>query len=313
MLQNLEYPSHDGRTTIHAVLWRDEANESPRGIVQLVHGMAEYIERYDEFARYLVDAGYVVCGHDHIGHGQSVVSKEDWGVLPLDGGADILIEDVHELRLAVQPCFPPETPYFIFGHSMGSFVVRNYVAKHGEGLAGAIICGTGHVDAKTAAGGRTLARVLSKLRGPRYVSTMMHNMSVGAYSKAIKNAATPVDWLSHNADNVKRYLEDEACGFLFSVSGNAALMDLLVRLADGTWAQRTPKELPLLFIAGSEDPVGDNGAGVQTAYEHTTAAGMPHTQIVLYDNMRHEILNEDDRERVFADIATWLESVLTQA
>jgi len=132
-------------------------------------------------------------------------------------------------------------------------------------------------------------------------------MGVGAYAKSVPDARTQVDWLSRNEDNVERYLADEACGFMFTCGGYAALMDLTARLADGTWAQLVDRKLPILFVAGTEDPVGDMGKGVQIACGHTLAANMPNTRLKLYEGMRHEILNEDDREQVYADIIAWLE------
>lgn len=306
-VEELAFPSRDGATEIHALLWRDGAPREPRGIVQVVHGMAEHIGRYDAFARYLAQRGYAVCGHDHIGHGASVASKEDWGHIPLSAGADALVEDAHELRCCVQPCFDRATPYFLFGHSMGSFVVRNCIAEHGEGLAGAIICGTGHVPGAMARGGNLLARAIARMRGERHVSPLLGKLTVGAYADAVENPRTPLDWLSYDEANVDRYIEDEACGFPFTAAANAALTDLTLRLADGTWAQRVPHDLPLLFVSGAEDPVGDNGAGVRAAHAHTVDAGMADTQVKLYEGMRHEILNEADGEQVMQDILEWME------
>ncbi len=142
--QRLGYASHDGASRIHALLWQpDKRTAVPRGIVQIVHGMAEHIDRYEPFARYLVSQGFVVCANDHVGHGKSVKDESDLGHIPLDAGADALIEDVHELRRLTASRYAGTVPYVLFGHSMGSFIARAYMTRHGEGVAAAILCGTG--------------------------------------------------------------------------------------------------------------------------------------------------------------------------
>ena len=177
-----EFPSWDGKSSIHGILWKPTGE--PRGVVQLVHGMAEHIEHYDPFARFLAEHGFVVCGHDHIGHGHSVSSKEELGHMPVENGADVLVEDVDTLRKAVSEAYP-DLPYFIFGHSMGSFTLRVYLTRHGEGLAGAIICGTGHKPPLLSLTGNALAQLGAKVRGQKSKSDLIHSMADGAFSKAI--------------------------------------------------------------------------------------------------------------------------------
>lgn len=167
----LGFMSHDGSTSVRALLWQpDKVTVAPRGIVQIVHGMAEHIERYAEFAQFLVGEGFVVCANDHVGHGESAAAQEDLGHIALDAGAQALVEDVHELRRMVQARFSSATPYVIFGHSMGSFVVRTYLTQHGEGLAAAILCGTGQQPLLLSKAGNVLAHILASLKGERYRS-----------------------------------------------------------------------------------------------------------------------------------------------
>lgn len=280
--------------------------QAPRAVVQLVHGMAEHIGRYDQFAAFLAEAGFAVCGHDHIGHGASASSPADWGCLPPKTGADVMVEDVHRMRQLAATRFPG-VPHVIFGHSMGSFVVRSYAARHGAELAGAVVCGTGNQALLLSKSGNALANLLCALCGSRFVSGLLHNMAVGAYGKAVKNARTPDDWICTDPAVVDAYAADPACGYRFSAGGYAALTSLTAEVVTEACAARIPKDLPMLFIAGAEDPVGDFGRGVEAAADLVKRAGVADVTTVIYEGMRHEVLNERGRERVWADVAEWVE------
>jgi alpha-beta hydrolase superfamily lysophospholipase len=306
---DISFDSADGNSRIRGYLWWDEnpleAEVKPRGVVLLLHGMCEHIERYDEFARDLARHGYLACGHNQIGHGSST-TPERLGCLPVDG-REALLADVHELRRLVVERVGENVPLFVFGHSMGSFTTRSYISRHGDGLAGAVICGTGFVPVAKSRAGRTLARLISRLRGEDYKSKLLHSMADGSYSKAVENARTEFDWLSHNEENVERYIADEACGFMFSAGGYATLTDLTAEVCTLECAQRVPHQLPLLFIAGAEDPVGDMGEGVAKAADLARQAGSTDVTCKIYHGMRHEILNERDRRLVFGDVLSWLD------
>lgn len=309
----IEFDSEDGRTRIRGFVWWDEnpfrarRPLRPRGMVQLVHGMAEHIERYDEFARSLVGAGYLVCGHDQLGHGRSC-APERHGCLPTHGGKDILVGDVERLRQLVVGLCAPATPLFVFGHSMGSFVVRVYLSLYGDRVGGGIICGTGTVPAATSRVGGALARLVARVCGADHRSSLLHSLAEGAYGRAIEGARTDYDWLSHNRENVQRYLADDACGFAFGAGGYATLADLTAEACSLECAQRVPHALPLLYISGSEDVVGACGKGVQAAAGLARQAGSTDVVCTIYAGMRHEILNEDDRGIVYGDIRNWLDA-----
>ena len=306
--------SSDKVSRLHGYIWWPEDGTVPRAAVQLVHGMAEYIGRYDDFARYLNSKGFVVYGHDHIGHGESVTSKDDWGNLPVETGKDIMIEDVHRVRTEalarINGAYNRQLPLFLFGHSMGSFVVRAYLARHAYGLSGAIICGTGFMPPRTSAIANTLARAIARTRGGDYHSKLLHKLGVGSYAQEIDDAETDLDWLSHNRDNVARYIADEQCGFMFSAGGYAALTDLTREVCMPECVASYPKDLPLLYIAGTEDPVGECGEGVSRAADLAHAAGVTDVRCRLYAGMRHEILNERGRQVVYDDIVSWMEGYL---
>ena len=314
--EEFTFPSSDGMSSIHACWWLPSAAASedgaacPRAVVQLIHGMAEHIARYDHFAAFLANQGFAVCGHDHIGHGRSVADAEDLGCLPAKQGSGVMVADAQALRLLAAERFP-QLPHFVFGHSMGSFVARSLVSKHGEGLAGAIICGTGNQALALSQAGNALANLLCSLKGPRSASSLIHNMAVGAYAKAIPNAKTSNDWLSHDEAQVAAYAKDPLCGYMFSVSGYAALTSLTAEVVKPACAAGVPKDLPLLYIAGEEDPVGDCGKGVRAAVDLVRAAGVREVELILYAGMRHEILNEFDKEKVYADVLGWLEGRLS--
>jgi len=303
--EHVSFLSANGKTTINGVIWWPSVE--PKAVVQLVHGMAEHIMRYESFARYLNSRGFVVCGHDHLGHGKSVSDASKLGHLPIKNGARTLVRDVGHMREVMYRRVDPGLPYFLFGHSMGSFVVRAYIASCGQGLAGCIICGTGHIPYATSMAGNALAHAIARIRGEGYISKLLGDLSVGSYAKALKNPLTPLDWLSHARGNINAYVSDELCGFPFSAGGNATLTALTKEVCSRKCFRRVPRDLPLLYVAGDGDPVGAMGKGVRMAARMAQEAGISDVTCTIYDHMRHEILNETDHMRVFDDIATWME------
>lgn len=303
----VSFPSTDTATTIRGYIWHDEGCATPRGIVQIAHGMAEHIERYDDFARFLAGKGFIVGGYDHLAHGNSISDDVSWGGLDPREGANHLIEDVHRMRSLMLARTPAGLPYFVFGHSMGSYVMRDYIARHGEGLAGAVLCGTGYVAPGTSAAGNMLARAIAALRGKDYKSKLLDHLVVDSFNKAVENAQTTADWISTNKDNVAAYLADEKSGFSFGAGGYATLTALTREACAPATFRSIPHGLPLLFIAGAEDPVGSMGEGVRKVAQMAREAGVRDVEVKIYDGMRHEILNETEHMRVYDDVVTWLD------
>lgn len=317
----LRYPSADGANCIRALVWEPDvvaAGAPPRAVVQLVHGMAEHVERYERFAGVLCAAGYAVCAEDHIGHGGSVAAPDGLGHIPLNGGVDMLLEDMHTLRKLVVARYgsaatvdqpnSSSVAYVLFGHSLGSFMVRVYLARWGEGVSAAVVCGTGQQPRWLVRAGNALCHVLACVHGERYRSALVDSLAVGAYGRAIKHARTPQDWLSYDGAVVDAYRADPRCGFMFTVGGYAAITALASASQDVALASAIPRDVPLLFIAGADDPVGDCGAGVHRAVAQYRKLGMAQVDEIIYDGMRHEILNEPDHERVERDVLAWLEA-----
>lgn len=299
--------SADGKSWLRIMLWLPDPVYSRRGVVQLVHGMAEHIERYDSFARFLAGLGYVVFGHDHIGHGKSVSSTDELGCMPLEGGKDILVADVLRAREAAFEAARENgsLPLFLFGHSMGSFVVRACISRNPKGLAGAVLCGTGNQPRALSLAGRTLSRVIGAIRGETYRSRLVDSLVIGAFSSAIEDARTDSDWISTDPAVVDAYLADPLSGQAFSVGAYATLTDLTAEVVTKKSAAAVPKGLPLLFVAGAEDPVGSCGKDVEAAADLYRGQGVQDVRVVIYPNMRHEILNEPRRADVYNDVEQW--------
>ena len=302
--QDFYFDSRDREHKIHAVRWIPE-EQKPVCIVQIVHGMAEYIDRYDEFASYLAEKGILVVGDDHLGHGKSAGQGQPYGYFCKEDAPTVLVRDEHRLKKMTQEQYP-NVPYIILGHSMGSFITRNYLLRYGSGIDGVVIVGTGMQSRATLLSARMLAGLQRVFCGPKHVSGLLNVAAFGAYNKRIRDPRTHFDWLSRNEENVKRYIEDPLCGFTFTVNGFQTPFQLIWNLHDQKMLQEMPKRLPVLFVSGSEDPVGNYGQGVKQVCQSFRSLGMENVQIKLYPEDRHEILNEVDRQDVYADIYRWI-------
>lgn len=309
----LGFTSHDGKTQIKALLWTPESvTTSPKGIIQITHGMEEHIGRYTEFANYLAQKGFVVCAQDMLGHGLSVTEADKLSCIPSDGGAGILIEDAHELYKMVASRYARQTPYFMFGHSMGSYIMRAYTTRYGEDLAGVVLSGAGQQSKFLSLLGNRFAGMLARSKGEDYRSPFLESMSMGAFTKGVKNPRTQYDWLCTDETVVDGFIADPLCGIPFSVGAYAALTEITGEVVSQSSAALVPKTLPILFVAGVLDPVGDQGAGVEKAADHLRSAGVERVEVKLYEGMRHEVINEPNKKEVYADILSWIEGVIIQ-
>lgn len=303
------YDSRDGKSKLHAVRYTPDEGADIRCVVQIVHGMAEYFERYEEFAEFLTDRGCVVTGEDHMGHGQSVGKGGKYGYFCDQDPATVLVRDVHRLKKATQALYP-EVPYIIMGHSMGSFITRNYMFRYGTGIRAAVIMGTGMQPAALLAASKVLGHIQKFFLGPKHVSRLMDRLAFGSYNKQIGNPATPFAWLSRDGERVERYMADPLCGFVFTVNGFLTLFELISRLGKKENLERVPATLPVFMLSGDADPVGDYGKGVRKAYESLRDAGVENITLKLYEGGRHELLNETNRDEVMSDIYQWIEETV---
>lgn len=295
------FASRDGEHKLHAVKWLPETGK-PICILQIIHGMTEHIGRYEDFARFMAGKGVLVVGDDHLGHGLSVKDGELYGYFCKDDPATVLVRDEHRLKKMMQEQYPG-VPYIILGHSMGSFILRNYLTRYGNGIDGAVIMGTGMQPRHAVRFGWLQASFLSAVLGDKYVCKGMDKALFGVYN--LKFQSGPGDsghWVSVNPENVKAFQSDPLCDFVFTANGFQTLMRLILNLYDERKLAQMPKDLPILFVSGQQDPVGDFGKGVEKVFHFFEALGMEHVQLKLYPGDRHEILNEADRQEVYGDI-----------
>lgn len=303
-MEHIYYPSKDGRNTIHACIWRPEGQIM--GVLQIIHGMAEYAERYAPFAEFLNGAGYLVCANDHIGHGGSAASGEDLGYFTDGQSNGVLLGDIRQLHLTVKEQ-AGDVPHFMMGHSMGSFFCRKYITLYGGELSGAIIMGTGFQPAIATGAGKLFCRVIAAFRGWRYRSEFLNGLAFGAYNKKCEENRTEFDWLSKNRQNVDDYIADPLCGVRFTCSGFYGLFSILGDVCRAGTVRAVPKALPLLLVSGGDDPVGSYSKSVIKLYDKFTACGVEDVEVLLYNGYRHEILNEACAPQVMADVLRFLE------
>ena len=298
--------SADGCSQIHVNCWRPD---KVIGVVQIAHGIAEYGKRYEPFARYLCDHGFAVVANDHLGHGLSISAGQSPLFFSETNGWTHVVDDMERLRSQTAAEFPG-VPYFLFGHSMGSFLSRTYLIRYPGNLSGCILCGTGNPGMMTILGGKkVLAHEIKKVGKTGY-SKKADDLAFGSYNRKFAPNRTEADWISVSETNVDTYLRDPQCGGKISAG-------LMQDLLEGLWLITRKKNLksmdlamPVLFISGQDDPVGNMGKGVKKAHHNFLSVGVKQADLRLYDGLRHEILNEDSHREVYADILAWLEGIL---
>lgn len=301
-------PSKSGVADVYARCWMPA--DGAKAIFQIAHGMAEHGERYEDFAAYLCGKGFAVLVDDHIGHGKSVNSDDDLGYFGENGGWDAFVEDERSLTELIAKELP-NLPIIFFGHSMGSFIAREYIRRYGEDkrIKATIFCGT---SGKNPASGIAikLAGAIAKIKGSRHKSKFIDKIAFGTYNKRISDAKTSFDWLTTDNTLVKKYIDDKYCGFLFTAVGYRDLFTILDRVSGKDWYNEVCNKIPILLTAGEEDPVGLYGKGIKQVYNDLKQANKEDVTVKLYPGMRHEILNENGKEQVYEDIAFWALSKL---
>lgn len=305
MKDEFYFPSKDGNTEIHTIVWKPEGDV--KAVLQMAHGMVEYIERYDEFANYLCERGFFVVGNDHLGHGKSVQSKSEYGYFQKKNGNACLIADMHTLRNRIMKKYP-DVPYFVLGHSMGSILMRQYIQMYGNGLAGALLLGVvSEQPGALLCAGRLLCKGLSIVKGGHHRSRLVDKMVTGSFNNKFKPARTRADWVTSDAEHLEKYVNDPLCSFVFTVNAYYHMLGGLQQISKKESAFMIPKNLPVLLAAGSDDPVGNFGKGVRKIYERYKKAGIEDVTLRLYAGDRHELLNETDRQQVYKDLYEWME------
>ena len=287
-----KFRSSDGKTDIHVLLWIPEGEV--RGVLQIAHGMCEFAERYDGFAAFLAEHGYVVCANDHLGHGKSVTDEQQLGFFREKDGDGALIRDMRRLHVIMKKKYP-DIPYFMLGHSMGSFLVRQYMEMYGQVLDGVIVMGTGSYPRAVIRFGKGLCRCRAMMKSWHYRSHLIETY----------------DWLSRDENIVDRFASNPLDTFAFTVNGYYSMFSAIEKAQHRKRIARIPKDLPILLVSGTMDPVGNFTEGVKTAYEDMKKAGISDVQLRFFEGDRHEILNETDCEEVYQYLLGWLDAHLT--
>lgn len=286
-----------------AVYCWERTEGSPRGIVQLVHGMSEHIRRYGHLARALNAAGYVVVGHDHRGHGGTDTGTA--GFFAEEGGWDLLVEDLHRVAMLASERFAG-LGRVLFAHSMGSFVAQTYLARHGDGLRAVVLSGTNGGAAALTGIGSWIARIERRRVGKRGTSEVLQKLTFGSYNRGISPVRTEFDWLSRDTIEVDRYMADPQCGYPITAQGWVDVLTGMSGMERKSVQARVPKALPVLLIAGDRDPVGNHGKGVRFLEGRYRAAGLREVECKLYPGARHEVVNETNRDEVIADVLAFV-------
>lgn len=278
--------------------------ESPKAVLMLSHGMCEYIERYESFARFMCENGIAVAGNDHIGHGDSVIDENMRGYFGQERGYINMVRDLHRMRAVLDEKLP-ELPRFLMGHSMGSFLARIYLSKYREDKwNAAVIMGT----AGGVTGSAPLRKLLDFLERDRgdYYRPRLGNTVFGLFNRRVGEHRTPNDWLSRDDKNVDKFIGDPKCNFTFTVAGYRDLLNALLCANSAPVIENTPTDIPLLFLSGSMDAVGDYGDGVHKAVARYIDHGCD-VDVRIYHDARHELLFELNRDEVMNDILSFLE------
>ncbi|MCI8481916.1 MAG: alpha/beta hydrolase [Clostridia bacterium] len=306
-MQKSFYVTSSTKEEIYAKIWKNEEIQHYRGIVQLVHGMEEHIGRYEDFAEILSKQGYIVVGHDHLGHGNTAKKEEDFGYFAKKDGWNHLAEDVHILQNKIAKEYS-KLPYFIFGHSMGSLVVRTYLTKYQDDLAGVILSGTSGQKAGLLTG-QILTKLIMLVKGERYRSSLLEYLVTGSFNKKFKPNRTKADWTTRDEQQVDKYQKDPKCGINFTTNGYLNLLKGTYYLSKQKNINKT-NPIPILLISGDKDPVGGMGKGVIRVLNMLEKAGLKQVDIRLFKDARHELLNEVNRDEVYYVIFNWLNKIL---
>ncbi|MBR1677198.1 MAG: lysophospholipase [Clostridia bacterium] len=303
MKNEFYFPSKDGLTQIHAIEWIPE-NEV-KAVLQIAHGMVEFIDRYDRFANVLAKNGFYVVGNDHLGHGKSVTDESQLGYFAKHDGNFCVLGDMKQLMDDTKKKYP-DVPYFLLGHSMGSFLARQFIEKFGEGLDGAIIMGTGYQPIATLDLGIALTAVFQQARGGHFRSDMINNMALGSYNKSFEPSRTKNDWLTRDEAIVDAYEANPLNQFKFTVNGYYNLFRGMRYCQRKENLEKIPKKLPILVVSGQNDPVGEFGKAPKTVAQIYKDTGIEDVTLKLFPDDRHEILNELDKEEVDKYLLDWL-------
>ena len=288
-----------------------EPDTEPVAVLQISHGMAEHSALYKPFCAYIAQRGFVVAINDHLGHGRSVSSGALYGHFGDCGGLYNVVEDVRNLQSIMREKYP-ELPYFLMGHSMGSFIAREFAAAYGASLTAAVFMGTSAgIPESVWKAERVYLNMLKKSKGGRAKLPYLEQIATGPYNRKFKPNRTPYDWVTSKMEEVDRFQNDPLCGFPLTVQGYIDLGTLLHAVNTDEWYRRVPKRLPVYLISGEDDPVGGGGKGVRKIEKKLRETGHNVTT-TLYPRIRHALVTEVNSDQVFEDVYRFLAQYLPQ-
>jgi alpha-beta hydrolase superfamily lysophospholipase len=296
------FPSATGLCDIRYRMW---VPEDPRAALQITHGMAEHIDRYDEFASFLAENGVLVYGNDIAGHGKSIAPGMPKGYFGEKNGWDALVQDMRTMRDLVKKDYPA-IPFILLGHSMGSMLARTYAGRDKTDFDAYIFSAVSGIN-HLAGIGKLIAKREVKKHGGNVPSIILFNMLFRSNNKNIRPTRTENDWLSRDEAQVDAYNADEYCGFPFTARAMQDVASGYDETINQKWAARVPKR-PILIFSGAMDPAGGYGKGVKQVYHWLVKTGHQ-PELKLYEGGRHEMLNEINREEVYHDVLLFINTV----
>ncbi len=300
-IKSLEVKSTDNIHTLRGKIFIP--NGEIKGLFHLVHGMTEYIDRYDHFFSFLAENGFVAFGYDHLGHGKTAENDNELGFIAHKDGWKYLVNDVLAFTKAVKKIYP-DIPTILMGHSMGSFIARLVAENYSNEYEKFIFCGTSGPNPASSAG-LLLVKIIKAFKGEKHKSNLIQNIAFGGYNKGFQGD-TPYEWLTCDREIINKYANDKYCTFRFTVSAMGDLMHLLSMCNRNAWFNAVDSNKPILLIAGDKDPVGNYGKGVLAVYEKLVKNGKK-CDIKLYENCRHEIHNDICKDETFSDILKFID------
>lgn len=296
-------PSTNKIDTLYVKVWYPE--KTPVGVLQISHGMIEYIDRYDQFATYLAEQGFLVVGNDHLGHGYTAASEADLGYMNGSDASQIIVRDLFRVTKFIKKLYP-EVPFYMLGHSMGSFLARRYAMSYGEYIDGLVVMGTGYQPRPILLFGYLVLALHHFTVGDRNRSRIVELLAFGSYNLKCLKDCTIHAWLTRDKDKVAIYEQDPFCMFKFTVKGYKTLFDTLWYIEKESHVDLIPKDLPVLFVSGTADPVGSYKKGVEKVVGQMKKAGVENMISIYYEGARHEILHELEYQKTYDDIVSWL-------
>lgn len=309
MAENTFKIKGDDGKEIFVYRWLPLDKNKLKCVVQISHGMAEHAERYREFAEYLNGKGIGVYANDHRGHGKTAGKLENVGYFADKSGWDLVVKDMFALSEKIRG-ENPGVPVFLFGHSMGSFLSRDYIARPESLVEGAILSGTAGDPGMLGNIGILIAKLSCRIKGRTKPDKLLDKLSFGSFNKGIKNPRTKFDWLSRDENSVDKYIDDKYCGGIFSSGFFLDLFQGIKKINKKDNIRNISSELPVYFVSGEKDPVGDNAQSVLKVIESFKKAGIENIEYKFYKDGRHEMLNELNKGEAFSDISRWITSKL---